>query len=151
MLSKTDVEGADRCSRKRAILLCLCALFFGVTSVLNAHAFFRDISPWSEDAASRLLWIVGAVLIGLLMLTGGALFKRSEVRRLMNDDISMRHRGWSLGLGFCVAIISALGILVTPQASTITAAGSAFLVAATALFVSLTVFAVLELRTTGDV
>ncbi|MHB8146688.1 MAG: hypothetical protein ACYDGM_05410 [Vulcanimicrobiaceae bacterium] len=151
MLSKTDVECADQCSRKRAILFGLSALFFGVSSILNGHAFFTDVQAWSDDAALRLLWIIYAIVVALMLLTGGALLKRSEIRHLMNDDVSMRHRNWSLIVGFCAAIISAIGILITPQASNITATGAAFLVAATALFVSLAIFAILELRTTGDV
>jgi hypothetical protein len=151
MISKADVERADRKSRVRAILLLMVAATFAASTVLDAHSglFFRLAAPWSEDFDSRLFWIVGSVVITLLILTGG--FGHRRIRHLMNDDVTKQNQSLSLRFGFCSAVLSALGILIVPQASNITAAGAAFVVTAFALFVALTVFAVLELRATSDV
>jgi hypothetical protein len=151
MLSRADVERADRKSRARAILLSMLAVTFAVSSILDWHSglFFKNVQPWSEEFASRLIWIIGSAVIALLILTGG--FGPRQIRELMNDDLTKRNQSQALRLGFCAALLSAFGVLVAPQASEITAAGAAFVVTACALFVSLAVFAVLEVRATGNV
>lgn len=151
MISKADVERADRKSRGRAVLFSLAAAAFAASSLLDAHSgmFFRDVKPWSEESASRFYWVIESVLMALLILTGGIGPRR--IRRLMNDDVTIRNRSRALSCGFCAALVSALAVLAVPQVSHITAAGAAFVVTASALFVSLAVFAVLELRATSDV
>jgi len=151
MISKTDVESADLKSRTRAILMAMLAVAFAVSSILDLHSrlFFKDVQPWSAESNSRSFWIIESVLVALLILTGGV--GKRRIRQLMNDDVTKRNQSRALRLGFCAALLSALAILVVPQASNITAAGSAFVITSSTLFVSLAVFAVLELRATSDV
>jgi len=151
MLSKTDVERADRKSRARAILLSMLAVMFAASSILDActHLFFVDVQPWSEKSFARLIWVVLGVLVALNLLTGGCIPRR--MRQLMNDDVTKQNRSRALSFGFCAALLCALGIVVVPQTSNITAAGAAFVVASSALCVALASFALLELRATSDV
>src|SRR5262245_39118019 len=85
MPSPSPVELADQVSRKRAVLVAAAAIVF------LGHAVLRPLLGGGFDVGHHLrtdLWAVNAVLLLLLLATGGFLFSSRKVRALVNDEVS---------------------------------------------------------------
>ncbi len=79
--SESDVETADRLSRRRARLLPVPAVLF-----LSGQAIFAlgpdDPAP-AVDRAKVAAWLIWALALLFLLATGGGLFRSRRVRALL--------------------------------------------------------------------
>ena len=108
MSEPSDVEIADRLSRRRAWLLPVLAVLF-----LSGQAIYAlgpsDPSPNVDrlKVAAWLLWALGLLFV---LATGGSVFRSKRVRALMEDETTRAHRGRAYAVGFWLAVGTAIGI-----------------------------------------
>jgi MFS family permease len=148
MTTKSSVELADRISRKRAFLLGAAALVF-LGAQVAARPVFVDPPP-DAPGIRGWLWLVNAVVLLLLLATGGGLAQRRQIRALVNDAVSERHRERSVSAGFWTAMATALAVYLIPGLHGLTAAEAVYLVITASATVAVLLFAWLEFRAHRD-
>ena len=145
MQSQTTIEIADRMSRRRAIGCALAALAFLVVQLV-ARPFF----PTSSPTMSTDMWALNAVVLFLLLATGGGLFNRTQLRVLVNDEVSQLHYRTSVVGAFWTAMTLAMLLYLLPAFSALSGREVVYLVVTTSAIVSLSTFSWLELRAHRD-
>ncbi|OYY78796.1 MAG: hypothetical protein B7Y43_04395 [Sphingomonas sp. 28-62-20] len=109
-----DIDQADEMGRMRILLLGMIGLLmFGLVAMTiawgtNLHA--QDAFGLPVYTLFLFLAGVGAVLVA----TGGGLARPSQLRALLNDEVTRDHRQRSLAAGFWTMLaITAIGYLLT--------------------------------------
>jgi hypothetical protein len=148
MTTKASVELADRISRKRSYLLGAAALVF-LGAQVAARPVFVD-TPAGGSGLRGWLWVVNAVVLLLLLATGGGVAQRRQIRALVNDAVSERHRERSVSAGFWTAMVAALTVYLIPGLHRLTAAEAVYLVITASAAVAVLLFAWLEFRAHRD-
>jgi len=104
--SISEIEAADRLSRRRARILPAIAAIF----LAQQAAYFAE-----PDAAVRLVdqvkigaWLLLSVVLLLTLATGGFWLKPKRVRALMDDDAARSNRAQAQGLAFLVTMAAAI-------------------------------------------
>jgi hypothetical protein len=145
-ISQTNADLAERLARRRARLLPVLGLFL----VIQQSAYFaHGDGARLVDQVRIGAWVVMSVLILLILTTGGFLFRRPEVRALLNDEGTLANRAAAFSTGFVCAMLSAIVLYVMQGAWEFTAAEAIHLIVTAGLFSALTRFAVLERRALG--
>ena len=144
---KSDVEVADRLSRRRALGFALAALAF-----LLVQLIARPVLLGQPDTAAHSrpwVWLLNAVFLMLCLATGGGQVYSRRVRSLMNDEISRNNRNRATAVGYWTATLLALA-LFTVNFKNVTARDGAWLIVTVSLGVALLVFSWLEFRAHAD-
>jgi len=147
MTQQTPVEIADRKSRKRAGLLAIAALVF------LAHVIVRPLLavPAPGGDARLDLWAINAALLLAVLATGGgALLNRSEIRVLMNDEVSRTNQRTAVVAGYWAAMATAMGLLAWPGFQGLSARAAVYGIVSSGIVVALLVFSGLEYRAHRD-
>ena len=148
MQSSNTVEIADRYSRKRAIILAVgAAVFLGVQ--LIAPAYFRG-GPDETFRVQRFLWSVNAVVLMLVLLTGGGIANSRPIRALVNDEVSRSNYRTSILAGYWIAMVVAMGLYVVPTFATLSARETIYAIVTSSVAVASLTFAWLEFRAHRD-
>lgn len=117
MTERSTAEQADHLSRRRARLVSILALLF----IANQGLFLGRIvgsGQWGDmravDAVQVSAWLVWAIMLMILLATGGGFLRGAKVRALLNDETTCGHRAEALAAGFwALAITAVLLYLVT--------------------------------------
>lgn len=107
-MNESDVETADRLSRRRARLLPVMAILF-----LSGQAIFAigpDDPARTVDQAKVAAWLAWAVALLVLLAVRGGAFRGRKVRALMDDEATRAHRDRAYAVGFWLAVSSAIAI-----------------------------------------
>ena len=139
------VEIADQRSRKRAVIAAAAVLVFLGSQVL-ANPFFGGEPSNARLLTPHVMWAVNAVILLLILATGGGLAGKREIRALVNDDVSRSHSRTATVTGFWVAMATALGLYVFPGADGVSGRAAVYVVVTSSVAVSLLTFAYLENR-----
>ena len=148
MQSKSPVEMADLYSRRRAIVGVLATFFFLLPLAIRP---FSDASP---DAARQstldTYWAINAIVLLVVLATGGGLLNRRAIRALVNDEVSRIHYRQALVAGFWVAMAAAFTVFFVPMFRISTARFAVYAIVTSSLAVALFWFCWLELRAHRD-
>ena len=105
-MTLTDIDNADRLSRRRARMFPALAAIF----IVQQATYFAE-----PDAATRLVdhvkigaWLLLSVVLVLALATGGFWFKPKPVRMLMDDDITRANRADAFRFGFLATMAAAI-------------------------------------------
>lgn len=99
------VEGAERKSHARAVLMALAA------AILATNAMLVMGDPNYGEASWRgASWVVLGVAWLILLANGGGLGLRGRVRELLNDELFQQNRSSAYAWGFVVTHLTALSI-----------------------------------------
>ena len=114
----TDVETADRLSRRRARVMPMLAVLF---LTQQASFFLSETERASEvirsvDHVKFGAWLVLSLVLLAGLYTGGFWFHRREVRNLMNDELTLQNRHAALSLGFLIAMLTAIALYLVDMA-----------------------------------
>lgn len=111
MPSTSDIESADRLSRRRARLLPILALLF----ITQQAAYFAepDVGTRLVDHVKIGAWLILSIVLLLAIATGGFWLKPKRVRALMDDEITRANRADAMSLGFLVTIAGAILLYFT--------------------------------------
>lgn len=138
----SEIERADRISRARA----LAAPLLGFV-MLSAQQWLFFGRSWDAVSPVQLaLWGVLAILMLMLVLTGGLWFVPREVRRHADDDASRINRLQALTGGFLAAMLVAFLVFIVSPFEPIDAQRAAHLIISIGLGVTLAGFGFAEFR-----
>jgi len=141
-------EIAERLSRKRSrMLFVLAALFMSqqVTYFSGMHDPARTV-----DHVKIAAWLVLSVVLLLMLATGGAWLRSSEVRALLNDEATREHRRTGLVNGFWAACLTAIIIYAVDMFEPISGRDTVHIILTVAIAAALLTFARLERRAHRD-
>lgn len=148
--SYSDIETAERLSRKRARLWPVFAAVF----VAQQTSFFVSTPPGdlsrTVDHVKISAWVVlSLVLLGLLW-SGGFLIRSRSVRNLLNDDVFYVNRGAALSLGFLFAMLAAIALYILGMFEPVSLRDAIHLIVTAGLGAALIRFGMLERRAHRD-
>jgi hypothetical protein len=136
------VDIADQRSRKRAVIAAAAVIVFLGSQVL-ANPFFGGEPSSARLLTPHVMWAVNAVILLLILATGGGLLGRREIRALVNDEVSRSHSRTATVIGYWVAMATAMGVYVFPPAD---GRAAVYLVVTSSVAVAVLTFAYLENR-----
>jgi hypothetical protein len=148
MQSKSVVEIADRVSRKRAGGIAVAAIAFLIVQIVT-----RPFFAGGREVVSHLrrdLWAVNAVVLLLLLATGGALLYHRQIRALVNDEVALGNYKTAVVAGYWVAMTTAMGLYVVPTFSSFTVRETVYVIVTLSITVALLAFSYLEYRDHRD-
>ena len=149
MQSKSIVDRADQISRKRAIAVALAAGVFLVIQVVTRPVFNNN--PETAAHLSRIvMWAVNALALLLLLYTGGGLANKSEIRALVNDEVTRAHSKSAVAVGYWVAMVIAMGLYAYAGDNKLTGREAIYLIVTPSVAIALLTFSWLELRAHRD-
>lgn len=105
----SDIEAADRLSRRRARLIPALAVVF----ILQQASYFVgqvEDGTRTVDHVKIAAWLVLSIVLLLALATGGFWLKPEPVRALMNDDVTRANRADAFRIGFLATMIAAIGL-----------------------------------------
>ena len=109
MTDTVDVERAERLGRRRARIFAVQAILFvswqGLFFSRPAETPMRAV-----DSVKISAWFVWALVLLMLLATGGNLLRGRKVRALLNDELTRRNRAQAYVAGFWAAAIGAIGL-----------------------------------------
>ena len=139
MTCDVTIEGAERASRGRAILMGIAA------AVLLLNAVLQIGDPdYARPGVRGASWILLIALWMVLLANGGGLRLRGRMRELLNDELSLRNRSRALAAGFYVMLAAGLAAYAAAWQIEIVAGDAIKLVTAAGLSTALFVYAWLE-------
>lgn len=148
LMSRNDVEFADRLSRNRALGTTLAVLaFLGVQLV--ARPVFRN-DGYAATGPRSYMWALNAGVLLLFLLPAGGVMWGNRIRALVNDEVSRAHAHTGIVAGFWTAMVLAFAIYLIPAAQHFTAREATYVIVTPTVAVSLLTFAWLEARAYRD-
>jgi hypothetical protein len=102
----SDVEKADRLSRRRARVLPFLAILFLTQQV----AFFAepDSGMRAVDHVKVGAWLLLSTVLLLVLATGGSWLRPKRIRALMDDDVTRANRAEAFRIGFLATMAGAV-------------------------------------------
>lgn len=113
MTSSSDIEAADRLSRRRARMLPFLAILF----LTQQAAYFAepDTGMRAVDHVKVGAWLVLSIVLVLVLATGGFWFRPKRVRALMDDEITRANRAEAFRIGFLATMAAAIVLYFVSQ------------------------------------
>jgi hypothetical protein len=148
MASRDSIEAADRASRTRAILIAAATFIFLAIQVVARPVFVEG--PAESFRVRGLFWALNAGALVLLLATGGGLAQRREIRTLVEDQVSVRHRVSAVAVGFWIAMAVAFLFYLVPGLRGRTSGEAVYAIVTPSISAALLAFAWLELRAHRD-
>jgi hypothetical protein len=146
-MAETDFEKAEKLTARRARM----ATVLGVVFITTQAATLRTDGELSRPEMITLkAWVVWAVAMLVLLMTGGGLLRGARVRALMNDESTRANRLQAIATGFWIAIVTALVIYVATFWEVVDARQAARIIVTTALGGAMIRFGMLERRSLRD-
>jgi hypothetical protein len=139
MTCDVSVEGAERASRGRAIIMAIA----GAVLLLNAALQYGD-PHYVQSGVRGGSWLLLIGLWAFILANGGGLRLRGRMRELLNDELSLRNRARAVAIGFYAMLAAALALYVATWRIEIVAGDAIKLVTAVGLSTALLVYAWLE-------
>lgn len=147
-MTGSDIDKADRLSRRRARLLPLLAIVF-----LSGQAVYALGPPSASPRVDQLkvaAWLLWAAALLFLLATGGGPFRSREVRALMDDETTREHRGRAYAVGFWIAVATSMGIYLLTAFDGVKPRESIHIIVTAAIAGALLTFGFLEHRAHRD-
>lgn len=108
-MTLSDIEAADRLSRRRARMIPMLAVIFILQQASYLVGRAEDGSR-GVDHVKIAAWLVLSIMLLLALATGGFWLKPAPVRALMNDDVTRANRVEAFRVGFLATMIAAIGL-----------------------------------------
>jgi hypothetical protein len=108
MPPSSDIETADRLSRRRARIFPVLAIIF----LAQQAAYFAepDMGMRAVDHVKIGAWLLLSIVLLLALATGGFWFKPKRVRALMDDDVTRANRAEAFRVGFLATMAGAIAL-----------------------------------------
>ena len=139
MTCDVTIEGAERASRGRAIVMAIAAV------VLLINVAIQWGNPHYVEAGVRGgSWILVIALWMFILANGGGLRLRGRMRALLNDELSLRNRSRAVAAGFYSMLAVALALYLVTWRIDVAAGDAIKLITGMGLATALLVYAWLE-------
>ena len=139
MTCDESIQGAERASRGRAIIMALAA----VVLVLNTALQYGD-PDFLEPGFRGGSWILVVCIWMFILAHGGGLRMTGRMRRLLNDELSLSNRARALTAGFYAALATGLAVYAATWRVDIAGGDAVKLIVSAGLSTALLVYAWLE-------
>jgi hypothetical protein len=148
-VTTSDIETADRLSRRRARALPLFALLF-ISQQASFIAARVEDGARTVDTVKISAWLVLSIVMLLLLTTGGFWFKPRPVRQLLDDEVTRANRADALRLGFLATMAAGIATYVLTLFGTVTGREAVHLMMTVGIAAALLRLAFLERRAHRD-
>jgi hypothetical protein len=108
-MTTSDIETADRLSRRRARILPALSIIF-LTQQASYFVGRIEDGARSVDHVKIAAWLVLTIVMLLMLTTGGSWFKSRAVRALMDDEVTVANRTAGMRIGFLAAMLGAIAL-----------------------------------------
>jgi hypothetical protein len=149
MASSSDIETADRLTRRRARTLPVLAIIF-ISQQASYFAGEVEGGDRPVDHVKIGAWLVLSVLLLLALTTGGFWFRSREVRNLMNDEVTRANRAEALRIGFLVSMAGGIGLYVVSLFESVAGREAIHIMMTMGIAAALLRFGILERRALRD-
>lgn len=110
MNTPSDVERAERISRRRARMFPILGIYF----IAGQAIFFSHADSSRRIAQFKLsAWLVWALVLLIAFAFAGGHFQGRKVRALVEDDVSRANRAKGYEAGFWAAAVAAIALYIT--------------------------------------
>lgn len=144
-MDAADVEKAEKLGRRRSRVMLVQALLFvswqGLFFSGHAEEPVRTVTEVKISA-----WMVWAILLLVLLATGGGLIRGRKVRALLDDELTRAHRTRAYVYGFWVAMGSALGLYAIGLVEPMSAREAIHIILSAGIGTGLLLFSLLDRR-----
>lgn len=138
-----DFETAEKFGQGRA----LYAPFLGLLILVAQQGIFFAWD-WGDDSLLQIaLWLVFAVAMLMLLMTGGGIFLSKRARELANDEVTQLNRLGAIQAGFVVAMVMGFLVWAISPFEPLHAQRAANFIVSTSLASAFIAFGVAEMRT----
>ena len=147
MNSLSDVEAAERISRRRARIFPFLGLYF----IAGQGIYFTE--GQSMNAASNVklsAWLVWAVILLVALAIAGGRFAGARVRSLVEDEVTRANRLRAYALGFWAAALAGLLVFVLTMFEPVSGREGVHIILTAAVGGALIRFGTLERRALKD-
>lgn len=108
-MTTSDVERADRISRRRARMFPILGIYF----IAGQAVFFRHVEEPARVAQFKIsAWLVWALVLLMAFAFAGGHFRGKAVRELVEDEVSRANRAKAYAAGFWAAAAAAIALYV---------------------------------------
>jgi heme/copper-type cytochrome/quinol oxidase subunit 2 len=111
MVERSDVEQAERLTRRRARMLPVVAAVFVMQQATYWERAGQDPLR-TVDHFRVSAWIALSIVLVLILTTGGMWFRKASVRAMVNDESALAHRDNALKWGFVAAMVAGIALYV---------------------------------------
>lgn len=144
-MDANDVEKADRLGRRRSRVMAVQAVLFVSWQGLFFSGGAEDpVRTVSEVRISA--WMIWAVLLLVLLATGGGLVRGRKYRALLDDELTRSHRTRAYVGGFWASMAAALGLYAVSLFEAVTAREAIHIILSAGIGTGLILFSVLDRR-----
>jgi len=147
-MTSSDIDTADRLTRKRARMLPFLALIFVTQQIsyfVEADARVRMVDHVKVGA-----WLLLSVVLLCALATGGFWLKPRSVRALMDDEVTRANRAEAFRIGFLVTMIAGIGLYFLDQFAPMRGRETIHILVTIGIATALIVFGALERRALRD-
>jgi hypothetical protein len=147
MTTPSDIELADRLSRRRARMFPILGVYFIAGQVI----FFNHVTEPERIAAFKIsAWLVWALVLLLALAFAGGHFRGAKVRALVEDEPTRLNRLRGYAAGFWMAAAAALLLYVVSMFEPVTGREAIHVILTFAVAGALIRFGTLERRALKD-
>lgn len=148
-MTSSDIETADRLSRRRARMLPILAVVFISQQASFFVARIEDEAR-TVDQVKIAAWLVLSIVLLALLASRGFWFRSRAVRGLIDDEVTRANRASALGIGFLAGMAGAIATYALTMVETVTAREAVHIVMTTGIGAALLRFGFLERRAHRD-
>jgi MFS family permease len=147
MTAPSDIDLADRLSRRRARMFPLLGVYF----IAGQAVFFRHAEEPARIAAFKIsAWLVWALVLLIALAFAGGHFRGAKVRALVEDEVSRANRLRGYATGFWAAAAAAVLLYVINMFEPVTGREAIHLILTALVGAALIRFGMLERRALRD-
>jgi hypothetical protein len=148
MSEASDVERAHGLGRRRARVFAVQAVLFLGWQATYFSGAAED--PMRMVSAVKLsAWFVWALVLLLLLATGGGFLRHRGLRGLLNDELTRQNRTRAYVAGFWVAAAACIALYLIGMFEPVSGREAVHIILSAGTGAALLTFAILERRTAG--
>lgn len=146
MSEASDVERAEGLGRRRARVFAVQAILF-----LGWQGLFfsgpADDPMRTVSAVKLSAWFVWALVLLVLLATGGGFLRHRRLRGLLNDELTRQHRTRAYVTGFWISAAACIGLYLVGMFEPVSGREAIHIILSAGIGAALLTFALLERRT----
>ena len=148
MSTPSDVERAERISRRRARVFPILGIYF----IAGQAVFFRHTDASERIAQFKIsAWLIWALVLMIAFAFAGGLFRGKAVRALVEDDVARANRAKAYEAAFWSAAVAAIALYVVNMFEPVSGRDAIHLILTALVGAALIRFGTLERRALKEV
>ena len=147
MTPPSDIERAERISRRRARMFPILGIYF----IAGQAVFFNHADASQRVAQFKIsAWLVWALVLLIAFAFAGGHFQGRKIRALVEDDVARANRAKGYEAGFWAAAVAAIALYVVNMFEPVSGREAVHTILTIAVATALLNFGMLERRALKD-